>query len=454
MRIFLLNLPATAPVTRRYMCSTLNEMYFFPPYELLGLAGVARAQGHEAYFTDAVAESMGSKEVRETIKSLMPDLIVSIMSFELFDHDVAEVLSIKDAFPEVKFGLFGHYPTHFAKETLELTKADFVMLGEPDHAFENLLAAWQGDELPEQIAGTVVKGSAGTVIANRENGRVPNPNTLPMPPYELLKNEYYREPFMEAPFGMIQSARGCPYHCNYCVHSFGTKLTALTPENVLEHILFLLKTHHIRSLRFIDDTFTAMPARVIKICKLLIENKVNIKWTCLSRADTLNEEMLYWMKKAGCVRLAIGVESGSQRILDILDKGMNIAEAFRNVMMAKKMGFEIMTFYLVGVPGETEEDVDLSIEFAKRTSNYIAVDALIVYPGTPLFEKFGHLVTFSLYPYRNSFSDPEHVRLAEQRKNRFFRSFYLTPGVFTRVPLRSFLHSTLKRAVPYVIRRM
>jgi radical SAM superfamily enzyme YgiQ (UPF0313 family) len=274
-----------------------------------------------------------------------------------------------------------------------------------------------------------------------------------MPPYEMLKAELYREPFLESPFGMIQSARGCPYMCNYCVHSFGTKLTALTPENVLEHILYWKKKFDIKSLRFIDDTFTAIPSRVIKICKLMIEHNLNLQWTCLSRADTLNEEMLYWMKKAGCVRLAIGIETASQRLMDMLNKGTQAQEALKNVLKVKQLGFQIMTFYLVGIPGETEEDVNESIAFAKKTSHFISVDELLVYPGTPLYDKYAHLVDFSLYPYRNGFKDEAHNRIATARKNRFFRSFYLRPGFVFNAPRQVFAHYSIKDAVHYVLRR-
>lgn len=453
MRVLLLNLPCQLQVTRRYMCSTQNEMYLFPPHDLLALAGMAKQCGHEVYFCDAVAEKMGREAALQHIQQVSPDMVVSIMSFEWFDKDVEEVRAIRQKFPHIKIGLFGHYPTHFPQETMELTHADFVMLGEPDHVFANLLQAMQNGPLPQHVTGTAVKNNDGSITVNEEDRRVPNPNVLPMPPYEMLKAELYREPFLKSPFGMIQSARGCPFMCNYCVHSFGTKLTALTPENVIEHILHWKKTHNIQSLRFIDDTFTAVPSRVIKICKLMIENNINLQWSCLSRADTLNEEMLHWMKKAGCIRLAIGIETASQRLMDELNKGTTAEEALTNVLKAKNMGFQIMTFYLVGIPGETEADVDASIEFAKKTSHFISVDELLVYPGTPLYDKYAHLVEFSLYPYTNRFKNHEHNRLATARKNRFFKSFYLSPSFMLSAPKQVFAHYSLKDAVRYVLRR-
>jgi anaerobic magnesium-protoporphyrin IX monomethyl ester cyclase len=453
MRILFLNLPCDLQVTRRYMCSTQNEMYLFPPHDLLALAGIAQNSGHDVFFFDAVAEKANTGSCLQYMQSVKPEMLISIMSFEWFDKDVNEVKAIRKYFPELKVGLFGHYPTHFPKETIVLTDADFVLLGEPDNVFENFIKDTKNGKIPENVIGTAVKSVDGIILVNQEDRRVPNPNLLPMPPYDLLKAELYQEPFLKSPMGMIQSARGCPYMCNYCVHSFGTKLTALTPENVIEHILFLKKTFNIQSLRFIDDTFTAVPSRVIKICKLMIEHNLNLQWSCLSRADTLNEEMLQWMKKAGCIRLAIGIETASQRLMDELNKGTKADEALKNVLRAKAMGFQIMTFYLVGIPGETEEDVNASIEFAKKTSHFISVDELLVYPGTPLYDKYAHLVEFSLYPYKNRFKDEVFNRKASARKNRFFRSFYLRPSFMLSAPKQVFAHYSLKDAVRYVMRR-
>lgn len=452
MRILFLNLPSTIPVVRRYMCSSFPPKLLFPPHELLSLTGVAKELGHHVAFTDASAERIDMLEVFEIIRKEKPKLIISILSFELFDKDVDMIREIKEMFPNIIYGIFGHYPTHFAKESIALSKADFVMRGEPDNILKQLLNNWKND-LPENIIGTFVNKSQ-TLYDNGEDKRIPNPNELPIPPYNMLKNKYYGEPLMPQPFGLIQSARGCPYQCNYCVHSFGTKLTMLTPENVIEHILFLKKVHNIKSLRFIDDTFTAIPSRVIDICKLIIDKEIDISWTCLSRADTLNEEMLFWMKKAGCVRINVGIESGSQKILDYLNKKINIDNCISNLQYAKKIGIEVMGFFLTGIPGETDEDILESINFAKQTCDYILVDTLKVYPGTPLFDKLREQVTFTLYPYQNYFSDEKRNKMAAARRSYFYRKFYLSQSFVLQIPFKILPHlSQLKVMVKYVMKR-
>ncbi len=435
------------------MCSSFAERYLFPPHDLIALAGITKQAGFDCSFTDAVAEKLSIIDVINEISEKNPDIIISILSFELYDQDVDLVKQIKSKYPNIVYGLFGHYPTHFPKETLQYSLADFIMLGEPDHIFENFLKKYSDTSLPYEIEGTVVRTKENEIVSNAEDRRVPNPNLLPMPAYELAKQKYYKEPFLPHPIGLIQTARGCPYKCNYCVHSFGTKLTVLSPENVIEHILYLKRVHNIQALRFIDDTFTAIPSRVIKICKLMIENNIDLKWTCLSRADTLNEEMLFWLKKAGCIRLNIGMESGSQKVLDILDKGMEIQLAEFNLNLVRKIGIQMMGFFLTGVPGETTEDINASIEFAKKHFDYIAVDTLKIYPGTPLFEKFSSEISFSLMPYQNNFKDEKFQKLADDRRSEFYRKFYFSFNFLQRVPKQNLISlSNLKTMIPYVVK--
>lgn len=453
-KIWFLNLPSQIPVVRRYMCSSFAERYLFPPHDLLALAGVARFNGFESVFTDAVAEMLSLEQCIQKLKKLQPDMVVSIMSFELFDKDVEAVRQLKNQYPGTPYLLMGYYPTVFPRETLQLTGADMILCGEPDHIFENVLERLAEGNLPTDIQGTAVALENDQVQVNENDRRVPNPNVLPMPAFDLIIPKHYKEPFMPNPVGVIQSARGCPYFCNYCVHSFGTKLTVLTPEKTLEQILFMKNRLGVRSLRFIDDTFTAVPSRVIKLCKLMIDNRINLPWTCLSRADTLyDEEMLQWMKKAGCIRLNIGFESGSQRILDLLNKGYKIADCITHIKRARKMGFEILGFFLTGIPEESDEDIRLSIQLAKEVCHFIVADTLKVYPGTPLYERYTGEIDFSLEPTVNQFKD-EAVRQKGQRHRRqMYEKFYLRPATLWNIPAKYLTSSTFAVAIGYVYKK-
>ncbi len=441
MKILFLNLPSDVLIVRRYMCSSFAEAFLFPPHDLISLAGVARSiPGMEVSFLDAVGECSNTDDTIAYIRENSPDVLVSIISFELYDKDVLIVRRLKEEFPEISIFLFGHYPTHFPKETLDYSNADLIMLGEPDLIFSRVIQQMSAKEPLNEIGGIAYRTADGQIAVGKQERRVTAFDSLPMPAYDLLNNSFYREPFMPQPFGLIQSARGCPYQCNYCVHSFGTKLTMLSPETVFEHILQLKSQHNIRSLRFIDDTFTVIPARVIEICKKMIAHKLDLKWTCLARADTLNEEMLVWMKRAGCVRLNIGMESGSQKILDILNKGTTVESSLRQLQSVKKTGLEMMGFFLTGIPGETEDDINESIRFAQDAGfNYVAIDTLKIYPGTPLFEKFRKHIDFSLVPYRNQFRDEDFNRQTAANRKKFFRNFYFSMSYLFNAPAKNLI---------------
>ncbi len=425
------------------MCSTIfPDSFIFPPHDLTALAGVARSiPGTEVSFLDAVAERKNLNDVLAYLEKKSPDVLVSLTSFELYDKDVEVVKHIKERFSQIFILLFGHYPTHFPEETLFHSKADMIVLGEPDIIFSRVIQQLVAKESLKEIGGIAYRTASGEIIVGQQERRVTAPDLLPMPAYDLLNNNLYREPFMPQPFGLIQTARGCPYHCNYCVHSFGTKLTVLSAQNVFEHIMQLKSLHNIRSLRFIDDTFTAVPSRVIEICKKMIANKLDLKWTCLARADTLNEEMLVWMKRAGCVRLNIGMESGSQKILDILNKGTTVESSLRQLKAVKKTGLEMMGFFLTGVPGETEDDINESIRFAQQAGfNYVVVDTLKIYPGTPIFDKFKESVDFSLVPYQNEFLDESFNRQAVLFRKKFYRNFYFSIDYLFNAPVKNLMN--------------
>ena len=433
-RTLLLNLPNDNKVIRRYMCSYNAPNLLFPPLELLALGGIVRDwKKGEAHLIDAIAEDYNTSTVIDKIESLQPDLIVSIIGFECFQSDINAIKAIKERFPSITYSIFGHYPTHFSREILEQTPVDFVLLGEPDVNFSELY-----DTLKEGRDLTAVDGIAyrsdGKIKVQESHGRINDINTLPIPSYELLLNDQYFEPFMPKPFGLVQSARGCPYQCNYCVKSFGTKLTVKTPEKIIAEIQYLKDKFNIRSLRFIDDTFTVDSKRVIEICKLMIEKNFQLHWSCLTRSDTINEEMVMWMKKAGCKRVDLGIESGSERILELYNKRMDLDKSLENLLLCNKYGIETMGFFMVGLPEETKEDFEKSLEFAiKAKLDYVLATELRPYPGTPLYEQMKELVDFNILPYRNEFKDPNVKKRQIEWEKEFFRRFYLRTSYIIRM---------------------
>jgi radical SAM superfamily enzyme YgiQ (UPF0313 family) len=257
---------------------------------------------------------------------------------------------------------------------------------------------------------------------------------------------------------MIQSVRGCPYQCNYCVKSFGSKTTVIKPDDIISHIKELKRLFNIRSLRFIDDTFTFNKERVIKICQLIIEENLKIEWTCLSRPDNLNEEMLVWMKKAGCKRIYLGVETGSQKMIDLYRKGINREDAIQKILICRKLGIQSAAFLMLGHPMETDTDIDDTLSFIFESKvNLISVSPLTPYPGTSLFKELRNEIDFNIYPYKNQWKENNILITYLKRSERINKSFYmrfnfiknnmglilLKPFSFLKLSSRVFIQSKL-----------
>lgn len=410
------------------MCSYNAPDFLFPPQELIAIAGVLRKiSGIEIDLLDSIAEGKSEKEVAQLVSTY--DVIISICGFECFEEDMQVLGRLKTLFPFSKFVLFGHYATLFPEEVLRNTSVDYVLIGEPDYNCLDLIRAIATKTPLNDLKGIAYLTETNEIYKETSSERIGDPGSLPMPAYDLLKFNLYSEPFMPKPFALIQTARGCPYQCNFCVKSFGTKLGLRKAGDILDEMEYLVHEHGVKAIRFIDDTFTAIPSRVAEICNGIIERELKVSWTCLSRLDTLNEEMIGLMHASGCVRLNVGVESGSARMLEKYNKQLDLERGKKMLLHCSSIGLETLGCFMVGHPDETEEELQMSIDFAKTAKlNFAVIGELIPYAGTKLFDELGDKLEFSLFPYVNRFKDTETELKYLNWEKRFYRDFYMRPS--------------------------
>jgi anaerobic magnesium-protoporphyrin IX monomethyl ester cyclase len=203
----------------------------------------------------------------------------------------------------------------------------------------------------------------------------------------LLPLQEYRMPLMKGPFTFIVTSRGCPAGCTFCIkhvnYQFGVRLRS--PERIMEE-LWQLKRLGISNIHMYADLFTVSREQVAKLCRLIIDSKVDIRWTCNSRVDYVDEEILQLMGKAGCWFMSWGIESGNEQILRNAHKGIDPAKVERALRWAKKAGIRNWGYFIIGLPGETEESIRHTIDFAKRLPLDIALFHVAApHPGTPFF---------------------------------------------------------------------
>ncbi|HOZ49688.1 MAG TPA: radical SAM protein [Candidatus Hydrogenedentes bacterium] len=431
-KIVFLNLPHRASVVRRYMCSHTVPMFFFPPHELLQLATCAREwNGADIRFLDAIADRSDEASVHASIERERPDGLVSIVGIETISDDLACLDRIKEAFPTLTCTIFGFYPTNFPQLILERSRVDFILRGEPEATLSTLLQALDAGQPTDGIVGLAGRRPDGSIFANAPE-RILDFDELPFPDYSILDVRKYEEGLLGGPLGAIFTARGCPFRCNFCTTTYGRKLVLKRPKTVVAEVKSLVAAG-VRLVRFLDDTFTANKARVITICREIIAQGIRVRWACLARVDTLDAEMLAWMKQAGCVRVVVGVESYSPKILDYLDKGVDPATCNAQLALIRKARIESVGFFLVGAPVETDQDFQETLRGALASPlDLIGVNILTPYAGTPFFDKVKDDLVFSLIPYECRYKDESIGVTAMKRERILYMRFYLRPAAIVR----------------------
>ncbi|HQL98193.1 MAG TPA: radical SAM protein, partial [Smithella sp.] len=235
--------------------------------------------------------------------------------------------------------------------------------------------------------------------------------------------------------GMVTS-RGCPGKCTFCFSEmFGPQVRFMSPLRVIEHIEVLQKKYGIREISFYDDTFTANKKNVAVLCRLMLEKKINLSWSCFARVDTVTPDLLQLMKKAGCHQIMYGFETTDEDILKNINKRIT-AEQFQNaIKWTRAAKMNIRGAFMLGNPGETEASMQRTIAFAKNARIHFAVFNITTpYPGTAMYKEFlrnNSLLHYNwdLYNLAEPVLDLDTVsdNVVRQYYYKSYRDFYLRP---------------------------
>lgn len=449
MRVALVNLPHPKRIVRRWVASYHAPNFLNPPLELMGLGAIVRrSKGGEARLWDAIAEGLGEARLLAELQAWKPDLLVTMPGFNCFPSDVRTLDRLAEGLPGTRVAVFGYLPSQFPRELLERSRVDFVLREEPELTFSALYDALEGRGALDAVAGLAFRHE-GSVVVAADRPRIADLDSLPFPDHSLVRLELYNEPYLDRPVGAIMAERGCPHRCTYCVRTFGRMLRSRSAANLLAEIDALRREHGIRNLRFMDDTFTLHRARTRELCQGLVERGAGLSWSCLTRVDAVDAELLDLMRRAGCRRLYVGVESGSQKVLDYYDKGLTVETIRRQVPVIQRSGIESSVFFVVGAPVETDEDVGRSIALARDLDlDYVIVTKLQYWPGTELFAREGGAVDFDPFREGELLYRPPGYEKAARFQRRFYREFYLRPR-YLRKRLGTALRSPRDTAVGF-----
>ena len=420
-----------------------RENMIWPQVSLAQLAALLHPD-YSVAIIDANATRMGWDEFEKKLREYRPRFYLTQVTAPTLTNDMYGV-QLARSLGAITMA-FGTHVTPMPRETMEMFPAlDFVLRGEPEMTLRELVdtiqaalgnfkvaedgklirpdgepadksghlfkmmseadilwkPAWaigregeprHDDRMPvpaEQL--TSIKGlvwrRGEEVVVNPDRPFFRNLDDLPIPMHELLPLDKYLIPMIKGPYTFIVTSRGCTAGCKYCIKhvSYQYSIRIRTPENIMEELRALDKLG-IHNIHMYADLFTVNREQVVKLCELIIKEGLKIKWTCNSRVDYVDEEMLKLMGKAGCWYISWGIESSNEQILKKAAKGYRLEQAPRALKWAHAAGIKNWGYFIVGLPGETVETIQQTIKFAKDLPLDIALFHVAApYPGTPFF---------------------------------------------------------------------
>ncbi|MEK7765829.1 MAG: radical SAM protein, partial [bacterium] len=380
-------------------------------------------------------------ELTKELTDFQPDfLFISVTSFTIHDDLVACQLAKELLGAGIRTVAKGAHVAVKAREVLaECPHLDVAISGEYELAAGELAA--QADW--RQVLGITFRDPrTGEIVTTPARPFLAELDRIPFPARHLLDNALYQRPDTGKPQTTVQTSRGCPAACIFCLAPtvYGSKIRVRTPANVVAELKACAEQLGIRDFFFRADTFTWNKQWVLDLCRAIVEEKLDIRWVCNSRVDTIDDERLEWMKKAGCHGIAFGVESGVQEALNRMKKGSTVEKNRAAVALCKKHGMMTLLYFIVGLPWDTAEEIRRSIDFAVELGgDLVEFHTAIPFPGTELYDiaRRDRLYDEELDGYNYTRSPLRTYHLTSKQllalRREANRRLYLTPATFLRM---------------------
>jgi len=364
------------------------QKYFglFPPLSLAWVASIAEQAGHKVIIVDARTLGFTKQETLRILEDFKPDIMGFMLTTYMFP-DTLEWIRFLKKHLKIPVVVGGYNLRVYPRESLSYPEIDFGVI---THAYYTIPALFKEleKEIPNfnKVPGLAYKKGQRVILT--EHPQKIDFDKYPNPARHLLPNELYAEfPTQKKNFTVMVTSLGCPFTCRFC-EAGGTPYNARSPETVVKEIEECYYKHGIREIDIFDYEFTGMRSRVISICRLLQKKKLDITWACRSRIDTVDEELLVEMKKAGCSRIYLGLESGRQEILDVINKRITISRIKHTIEIIHRVGIKTLGFFLIGAPGDTKETVRETVKFAKSLKlDYVQFSKCLAKPRTLLWKE-------------------------------------------------------------------
>ena len=400
----------------------------YPPLGLAAAAALLEKHDIPVSILDLKVEHFSSDKLASKIREINPQ-IVGISAITPTINEAWHIAEIaKKTLPESLVVFGGTHATVMPQECIENKYVDVVAWGESEYTFVDLCKI---NDL-SKVDGILYKNRDGKIIQNKDRMPVQNLDELPFPAYHLLPMHKYQPAlgnYKRLPAMIMLTSRGCPGRCTFCYSGIKEKnIRTRSAENILAEIKFLKERYNIKEISFYDDVFTLFRGKVVKICNSIIDEMLDISWSCMTRINLIDEELLKIMKKAGCYSICYGIESADETILKNIQKDIDLNRAREVIKMTKKGGIRARISLMFGNQGETEETMEKTINFALETNpDMVQFNIASAYPGTELYlwaKEKGYLSEKTWDQYDYSQYTVKLPNLSEEKVREYYKKAY------------------------------
>lgn len=419
--------------------ATGSEVY---PEGLCILAAIARDQGHIPVIIDAKAKNYDENTTVEKIIAEEPDFVGITAPTMLINIAGSIGRKLKEINDKIITIIGGPHISALPHETMEkFNSLDYGVIGEGEETLPELMHTIIESGMLDDVKGIVFRKD-NTIFQTAPRPRIRNLDTIPFPAWDLLPGIIadYQQSIVRInrlPSISIVTSRGCPSKCSFCARNvFGNICTSYSADRVIQTIKKLKGLYGIRSLAIEDENFVVFKKRLIEVCHRLIDEKINVTWSCAARVDQVDLETLKLMKRAGCWSISYGIESGSEDILKLANKGITKDKIINALRITRKAHIESKGYFIIGLPGETLETINETRKFVLSLPlDYFQMSFLNAFPGTDIYNNFMKYGTFVNDWDKMNIWTPNFLpngltfeALAIEQK-KIFRSFYFRPKI-------------------------
>ncbi len=365
-----------------------------PSLGLLYLAAATREQGYQTSIIESDIENLDNQQVADRIIAEQP----AYLAITLFTVGVWQAAliarKIKQALPACKIIVGGPHISSMSIETMQRFMAfDIAVLHEGELILPKLLQRLDMKQIPNDVAGIIYRNQAeliktppAPIISDLDQLPLPAWDLLPGFPHSYLPAIY---DYPQGPVATLAASRGCPFLCKFCdTSTFGAKVRANSPRRVFQMMQHLQKHYGIRHIQFVDDLFLASRLRTLELCDLLIENRLPVSWSCTARVDTVKPDVLKRMRQAGCWEISFGLESGSNELLQKMDKAARVEISEQAINWTAQAGIRCKGLFMLGFPGENERTIAQTKAFIRRLPmTTMNLSKFTPYPGSPIYHE-------------------------------------------------------------------